>query len=222
MLKVVVQVVVWTAIMAAVIIGPARTLEYPGGWVFVGIFFVGGLAITLWMARYSPSLLRERMSSPVQRDQKPWDRVFLSSFIVLFFVWLAFMGWDARRTGFQAVPAWLQVAGGVAVVLYMGGVWLTFRENAFAAPVVKIQQDQKVIDTGPYAVVRHPMYASTLLFAVGLPLLLGSLFGLIGGAAIIAGIAWRAVREEGTLRRELPGYAAYAERVRFRFVPRVW
>ena len=94
--------------------------------------------------------------------------------------------------------------------------------DAFAAPVVKIQEGQRTIDTGPYAIVRHPMYASALLLFLGLPLLLGSWLGLAFSPLFILGIAWRAVREERALRAELAGYEAYAERVRYRFIPLVW
>lgn len=222
MLKIVLKIAFWSAVMGAVIMGPARTLRYPGAWGFVALFFVGGLLITLWMAKHSPSLMRERMSSPVQRTQKSWDKVFLVVLMVGFTGWMAFMGWDAARAGFHAVPAWLQVVGGVLMAVYMTGVWRTFRENAFAAPVVKIQEGQKVIDTGPYAIVRHPMYASALLFFLGLPLLLGSWWGLIGSAVLTLAIALRAVGEEAALREGLAGYDAYAARVRYRFVPLIW
>jgi protein-S-isoprenylcysteine O-methyltransferase Ste14 len=120
------------------------------------------------------------------------------------------------------MPAWLQVVGFLIALLYMAGVWWTFRENAFAAPVVKIQEGQKVIDTGPYAYVRHPMYTSALLFFVSLPLILGSWWGLLLAVPFILGVAWRAVHEEEALRAGLPGYDAYAARVRYRFVPMVW
>lgn len=216
------QFAAWTVFMAALVLWPAGTLAYPGGWAFIALFTAGGLAMILWLASYSPRLLRERMSAPLQRDQKPWDRVWLMLFMVGFCAWMAFMGWDAARGGFGAVPVWLQLVGGLAIVLNMAGVWWTFRENTFAAPVVKIQQGQKVIDTGPYAIVRHPMYASALLLLVGVPLLLGSWFGLAFSALFILGIAWRAVHEERALRAGLEGYDAYAARVPYRFVPFVW
>jgi protein-S-isoprenylcysteine O-methyltransferase Ste14 len=222
MLKIVLMMVFWSAVMAALVMVPARSLAYPGAWVFVATFFVEGLAITLWMAKHSPSLLRERMSPPIQKDQKPWDRIFLVLLIVGFLAWMAFMGWDAARTGFDAVPLWLQALGGVLNAAYMAGVWWTFRENAFAAPVVKIQAGQTVIDTGPYAHVRHPMYASALLFFLGLPLLLGSWLGLVGSAVLILAIACRAVGEEAALREGLAGYDAYAARVRYRLIPGIW
>ncbi len=216
------QLVAWTAFMAALILWPAGTLAYPGAWAFIALFALGGLGTTLWLSRYSPNLLRERMASPVQRAQKPWDRVFLVLLMLGFYGWTAFMGWDAARTGFSAVPAWLQALGGLGVAVYMLGAWLTFRENAFAAPVVKIQKGQRVIDTGPYAIVRHPMYASALFFFIGTPLLLGSWLGLALSALFILAIAWRAVREERTLSAELEGYRDYTARVRYRFIPFVW
>jgi protein-S-isoprenylcysteine O-methyltransferase Ste14 len=104
----------------------------------------------------------------------------------------------------------------------MLGTWWTFRENAFAAPVVKIQKDQKVIDTGPYAIIRHPMYASALFFLIGMPLLLGSWLGLAFSVVFILGVAWRAMHEERALSAELSGYQDYAARVRYRLIPYVW
>ncbi len=216
------QMLIWTIFLAVLMLWSAGTVAFPGGWMFILLFGGGGSAITGWMARHSPHLLRERLAWPDREGQKPWDRVFLAVFIVIFFVWLAFMSWDAGRTGFAAVPLWLQVLGCLAVMAYGFGAWLVFRENAFAAPAVKIQEGQRVIDTGPYAVVRHPMYASALLLFLGLPLLLGSWWGLAFCALFIPGLAWRALREEETLRRELPGYAEYTERVHCRFIPRVW
>lgn len=216
------QLLAWTVFMAVLILWPTGTLAYPAGWVLIVLFGFGGLAMVLWLARKSPSLLRERMASPLQRDQKSWDRVWIGIFIVGFCAWMAFMGWDAARTRFEAMPLWLQVLGGVFIVLNGVGTWWTFRENAFAAPVVKIQQGQRTIDTGPYAIVRHPMYASTLLLFAGVPLLLGSWLGLLLAAVFILGLGWRTVHEEQTLRAELSGYEAYAERVRYRIVPFVW
>ncbi|MEF0942382.1 methyltransferase family protein [Rhizobium sp. BR 362] len=217
-----IQLLAWSVFMAVLILWPAGTLAFPGGWALIIIFTLGGLAMTLWLSKHSPRLLRERMALPLQRDQKPWDRVWLTIFILVFFAWIGFMSWDAARTGFRAMPPLLQVLGGLGMVIYMLGVWWTFRENTFAAPVVKIQQDQEVIDTGPYAIVRHPMYASALFFLLGVPLLLGSWIGLVLSLVFILGIAWRAVHEERALSAELSGYQAYAARVRYRLIPFVW
>jgi protein-S-isoprenylcysteine O-methyltransferase Ste14 len=216
------QVVVWAAALGALIMWPAGTLAYPGAWAFLALFGVGGAAMVWWLARYSPALLRERFASPLQREQKVWDRVWLSLFVLAFLGWLALMGWDAGRTGFTAVPPWLQALGGLGIIANMAGTWWTFRENTFAAPVVKIQEGQRVIDTGPYAFVRHPMYTSALFLFFGIPLLLGSWLGLVLSLVLVPGLAWRAVHEERVLRAELPGYEQYAARVRYRLIPHVW
>jgi protein-S-isoprenylcysteine O-methyltransferase Ste14 len=222
MVAIVFKILLWTAVMAALIFWPAGTLRYPGAWAFVALFGTGGVVMMAWLSKYSPSLLRERMAGPVQRDQAPWDRVFLSLFALAFFGWLPLMAWDAARNGFGAVPSWLQVLGGVAIVLYMLGAWWTFRENAFAAPVVKVQEGQRVIDTGPYALVRHPMYASAVPLFIGLPLLLGSWIGLACAVVFVVGLAGRILGEERTLRSALKGYDDYCARVPYRLLPHVW
>jgi protein-S-isoprenylcysteine O-methyltransferase Ste14 len=216
------QTLAWTVLMAVLILWPAGTLAYPGAWVLLGLFAVSGIALILWLSKYSPSLLRERMASPLQREQKPWDRIWLSLFVLGFCAWMAFMGWDAARTGFAAVPPWLQALGILSIAVNGAGTVWTFRENAFAAPVVKIQEGQKAIDTGPYALVRHPMYASAVFLFVGIPLLLGSWWGLALAVIPILAIAWRAVHEEFALSAELGGYREYAARVRYRLIPFVW
>lgn len=222
MAKILLQILVWSVFMAALIFWPAGTLAYPGAWALIVLLLGGGLAMVWWLAKYSPHLLRERLRSPIQRDQKSWDRVWLSLFMLGFCVWMALMSWDAARTGFNAMPLGLQVLGGIAIVAYTFGAWWAFRENTFAAPVVKIQEGQRVIDTGPYAFVRHPMYASAVLLFIGIPLLLGSWLGLALSIVFILSLAWRAVREEHVLRDELPGYDDYAGRVHYRLLPGIW
>jgi protein-S-isoprenylcysteine O-methyltransferase Ste14 len=216
------QIIAWTAVMAVVVLWPAGTRACPGGWAFVVLFAAAGWAISFWLYRHNPRLLRERMASPIQREQKAWDRAFLSAFILGFFGWMAFMARDASRSNFAAVPVWLQVVGAVGVSVGFFGGWLAFRENTFAAPVVKIQEGQKAIDTGVYGIVRHPMYAGAIVYLVSMPLLLGSRRGLTLTPMLIVALAWRIVREERTLRAELPGYDEYATRVRYRLIPYVW
>jgi protein-S-isoprenylcysteine O-methyltransferase Ste14 len=222
MLILTLKIIGWTAVMAVVLLWPAGTLAYPGGWAFVVLFAAAGWAISVWLYRYNPRLLRERMASPIQREQKAWDRAFLSAFILAFFGWMAFMARDASHSNFAAVPSWLQLVGAVGVGLGFFGGWLAFRENTFAAPVVKIQEGQKPIDTGVYRIVRHPMYAGAIVYLLGMPLLLGSWRGLALTPILIGAVAWRIVREERTLRAELPGYDEYTARVRYRLIPHVW
>src|SRR6185436_905280 len=121
---------------------PAGTLAYPGAWVLLALMVGGGLVITGWLYRHDPGLLRERLASPVQRGQETWDRVFLIALMIGFTAWLAFAAWDAARQGFAAVPPSVKALGVVSLAIYMLGAWLTFRENRFAAPVVKLQEGQ--------------------------------------------------------------------------------
>ena len=170
------------------------------------------------------ALLEARMGSLVQKGQSSWDKVFMATVVVLWNLWLVFMALDARRWQTSHVPAAVEVLGGLLILLGFAGTVPVFRANSFAAPVVRVQEErgQRVIDSGPYALVRHPMYAAALLYLLGVPLLLGSWYGLIGTALIAFGISWRAVKEESVLRHDLAGYGEYMTRVRWRLVPYVW
>jgi protein-S-isoprenylcysteine O-methyltransferase Ste14 len=222
--KVLAELAVMMAVFAALLFGSAGTWRWPSGWAFLALFSLISLAVTLWLARADPGLLEERMKSPVQRDQKPWDRVFLSVLMVVYVSWLVLMGVDARRMGWSHISLSLQVIGALLIVAsYVGIAWV-FRANSFAAPVIKIQADRKqtVISTGPYAFVRHPMYAFAIWQFVGMPLMLGSWWGLAVLPAIIAALAIRTLGEERMLKAELEGYEDYARRVRWRYAPGVW
>nr|MEA2798525.1 hypothetical protein [Phenylobacterium sp.] len=222
--KVLVQIALMLIVFAAILFGAAGTLDWPSGWAFLGLFGVLGVSISLWLAKADPDLLAERMKSPIQRGQKPWDRLFLGGLSVVYFAWLALMGLDARRMAWSDVPLWVQVLGALLVVFsYLGIAWV-FRVNSFAAPVIKMQADrhQTVISTGPYAFVRHPMYAFALWQFIGMPLMLGSWWGLAVVPPLIAAIALRTLGEERMLKAELAGYAAYARRVRWRYAPGLW
>jgi protein-S-isoprenylcysteine O-methyltransferase Ste14 len=218
------QSVVWFAFLVALMFIPAGTLDWPAGWIFLAEFGLSGFLMTRWMLRHNPDLLAERMGPLIQREQKTWDKVLLSALILLWCAWFVVMGLDAVRYGWSHVPLWLQVPGALAILVSMYVIFLTVRANTFAAPVVKIQRERghRVVNDGPYAVVRHPMYGGALLLIVGTPLLLGSWWGLAMVPILILLIGARAVLEERTLARELDGYAAYAARVRYRLVPRVW
>jgi protein-S-isoprenylcysteine O-methyltransferase Ste14 len=164
------------------------------------------------------------MKSPISPDQKPRDRAVMRVILVFFIGWMAFMPLDARRFGWSHAPLWAEVCGGGLMLAAFWGWSIVLRANTFAATTIELQaaRGQTVITTGPYAVVRHPLYGFTLLFMLGAPLLLGSLWGLAGLVIFIPLLAARALGEEALLRAGLPGYADYAEKVRFRFAPGIW
>ena len=211
-------------IFSALLFGAAGTLVWPAAWAYLILFFVGALWITLLLVRHDPALLAERMKLPVQKDQPVWDRVFLLAMMVAWCGWLALMGLDAVRFRWSFMPVWLQCAGAALMVLSYRMIARVFQENTFLAPVVKIQTERghRVISTGPYAVVRHPLYAAVLIFLPANALLLGSWCGLAASTVLSGGVAFRTAMEDRELRCGLEGYTEYAARVRYRLIPWVW
>jgi protein-S-isoprenylcysteine O-methyltransferase Ste14 len=222
--KALLEVLAEFTVFAALLFVCAGTLLWPAGWAFMALFFGFALVLVIWLAREEPELLQERMSSQIQSGQPLWDKVFVAAVMVLFVVWLTLMPLDAVRFGWSEVPGWLQVLGALGVVLSFYIMFLTFRENAYLALVVKVQEErgQSVVSTGPYRYVRHPMYASTLLFFPGAALLLGSWWGLMLCAVLLGLLVWRIPLEERMLENGLAGYDEYARKVRYRLIPRIW
>ncbi len=219
-----VQTAVLLLVLGLVLFWPAGRWGWAQAWIFLAEIGAGSMAVSLWLARHDPALLAARLSGPVHAGQARWDRVFFALAGIWFLAWLALCGWDAGRRGGSAVPVFLQIAGGGLIGLSLFAAWLTFRVNSYAAPQVRVQADrgQTVVTSGPYRIVRHPMYAGAVLFFVGTPLLLGSWWGLLPVPVGVVGLGIRAVGEERMLRQALVGYEAYAARVRFRLVPGIW
>lgn len=224
LLNLTVKTLIWLAFMAALMFVPAGTIWWAQAWIYLALLGITGILNTTWLYIHDPDLLAQRIASPVQREQAAWDRIFMSCMIVFFIAWLAIMGLDAVRFQASHVPVWAQAAGAVAILVSQYVFWLVFRANSFAAPVVKIQQERghTIATGGPYAIVRHPMYAGAIPFLFGTPLLLGSWYGVALAPVFIVGFGVRAVLEERTLAAQFPDYADYAARVRYRFVPLVW
>ena len=222
-MKALVWLVMSFLVTALVLFLPAGTIAWPAGWIDL-ILLYGWLLVGIWLLlKYNPGLLEERINLS-QSNQKAWDKVFILLFYLFFFAWLVLMPLDAVRFHWSQVPLVLQVAGAVALVGSFFLISLTFRENSFLSPTVRIQEERRhtVISTGPYQYVRHPMYAGGLLLFLGTPLLLGSWYGLLLALVMIPGGAVRAVLEERVLREELPGYEAYMAQVKYRLIPYVW
>lgn len=224
LLSLVVKTALWFGLMGALLFAAAGDWGWPQGWAFIAIYVLGSILFCSWLMRRDPALLAARLGPLSQRGQPLWDKLFLFAFILVWFGWLALMGLDARRWKTSHMPPWLNGAGAVLIIAGFLATMRVFRENSFAAPVVRLQSErgQHVIDTGPYALVRHPMYASALLYLIGMPLLLGSWYGLLVMPLFLAGLMPRAVAEENMLKQRLPGYADYMTRVRYRLIPGIW
>jgi protein-S-isoprenylcysteine O-methyltransferase Ste14 len=211
-------------VFALLLFVAAGTIAWVAGWVFLILYEGFGLVLTLWLLKHNPALLVERMTGIGKPNQKTWDKAFFAVVIVLFLAWLILMPLDAVRFGWSHVPEWLRAIGVVLLIVSFYLYFLVFRENAYLSPAIRIQSErgQKVVSTGPYHYVRHPMYAASILLWVGATLLLGSWYGLLLGALLVTAMALRAVKEERVLQAELPGYSEYMTRVRYRFIPHVW
>ena len=214
---------VFTALFAlAALFVPAGTLRWTEAWIFVILYTVAVMAAVAWMKKRSPGLFQERTKR--KKDAKSWDKMFMILYSIFLLGLLILPGLDAVRFRWSEVPF---IAKVIAFIGYLPGFWIVFwamRENAFLSDVVRIQEDRghTVCTTGPYRLVRHPMYVGVILIMVCFPFSLGSLYTLIPAAVIIILFILRTSLEDKTLRKELPGYEEYAQKVRYRLVPGIW
>jgi protein-S-isoprenylcysteine O-methyltransferase Ste14 len=217
---------VWNfATFAAMLFLPAGTIHWWRAWVLMAVVLALTTTTMVAVLRTREGLLKERFKGLIQKGQ-PWiDRVIVLSFVVAYGASIAFIPLDVFHYHLLPKPNVSVSSLGMALVI-LGWLIITlvFRENAFAAPVVRHQaeRDHKVVDTGVYAIVRHPMYAGIFLFNVGMALWLESYAAAIATLVPISVLALRILFEERFLRRELAGYEDYTRRVRYRLVPFVW
>ena len=218
------QVAGMFAVLGAALFVAAGTVAWAAGWAYLILFFGFVVALSRWLLRANPGLLNERLTGFGAEGQKTWDKVWYALINVVFLGWLVLMPLDAVRFRWSRMPGAAHGLGALLLMASFYGFYLTFRENSYLSPAVRIQPErgQRVVSTGPYRWVRHPMYALAIVFFAGTTLLLGSWYGLLGGAGLVVGVAGRAVAEERTLAEGLPGYREYMKRVRYRLIPYVW
>lgn len=214
------------ALVASLMFAAAGTVGWARGWTLIGVMLGIRLVGALAVYRVSPALMRERSALPVHHQQSSTDRALVLAVLASGFVGLPIVAaLDVFRWHVSATPSRLVSIAGLS--LFAIG-WtlksLALRANAFAVTVVRVQRERKhsVADTGVYRVVRHPFYAADPLILVGLGLWLGSYVAAVAAALPVGLMAVRLVLEERFLRAELPGYVAYAERVRYRLIPGIW
>ncbi|MCI0467606.1 MAG: isoprenylcysteine carboxylmethyltransferase family protein [Beijerinckiaceae bacterium] len=212
------------SLFAGLLFGAAGTADWAAAWVFLFILFGPLVAMASALARSNPALLQERMKPLFQQGQPLWDKIILAGLILLCVLWLILMALDAGRFHWSSMPLWLQCLGGAGILLSMWISACAFRANSFLANVVRIQTERghKVVTDGPYGVIRHPLYASTLLLFPSAALLLGSWLGVAAASLIGCVIIVRTVLEDRELHRKLEGYAAYARLVPYRLLPKIW
>ncbi len=209
------------AVLAVVLFVSAGTINYWQAWVFLAVFFVVVLAITLYLAKNDPSLLERRVQAgPVAETQRLQQ--IIQSFASLAFIAIFIVAGLDHRFHWSNVPVAVNLAGDVLVALGLFFVFLVFRENSYTSAVIAVEQEQKITTTGPYAIIRHPMYSGALLMLLGVPFALGSYWVLLALIPITLVIIWRLRDEEKFLAANLAGYKDYLERVRYRLIPMIW
>ena len=197
---------------------PAGTIQYTYGWLFIGLLFVPMLIAGLVMLAKSPDFLRKRLDAK-EKEAEQKTVVALSG--LMFLVGFVLAGLDFRF-GWSHMPSWLSTAGTVIFLLSYLLYAEVLRENTYLSRTIEVQEGQKVIDTGLYGIVRHPMYTATITLFLSMPLILGSWLTLLIFLAYPAIIAKRALNEEEVLEKGLPGYTEYKQKVRYRIIPFLW
>ncbi len=205
-------------VLALFLFLPAGTLAYWQAWAYLATLFVPMFLVLVYLLRRDPDLLRRRLTMR-EREAR---QTAINRLAVVFFVLLYVLPGLDRRFGWSHVPAGLAIAGDVLFLLAYTLFFLVLRENSYAARTVRVEEGQTVVRTGPYALVRHPMYLAFSLMLVVTPLALGSAWGVIAGLGIVPILVTRVRAEEVTLRAELPGYADYAQATRYRLFPGIW
>ena len=208
-------------VMAALLFIPAWTLDYWQAWTFLAVYFGWSLAITLYLMERDPKLLQRRMRGGPAAEKDPNQKIIMI-FTSLGFIGLMIFPALDHRFVWSRMPPYVALAGDLLVALGFLVIFFVFKENTFSSATIELDPNQKVISTGPYAVVRHPMYAGALVLLLGIPIALGSWWGLLVLVSMLPGLIWRLLDEEKFLAGNLTGYAEYQNKVRFRLIPLVW
>ena len=217
----IVQVLILIALDAAILFAAAGTLSWPAAWVYVGIRIVALAIGAFFIIRENPEIINERGRMP--KNTKDFDKVFAAIYSPLALILPLVCGLD-YRFAWSDMPLWLSVIGFIGYIPAAIFPYWAMLVNNYLTTTVRIQEERghQVVTDGPYRFVRHPMYVGLIFGAISMPLLLGSWWALIPGIMMVVAAIWRTSREDQVLQEELPGYAEYAQRTRYRLLPGVW
>jgi protein-S-isoprenylcysteine O-methyltransferase Ste14 len=220
------NVILRMSLFAVALLWPAGTPQWWEAWVVIGLWTVFSVVMTVYLSRFDPALLEERMKMiPIQRDQKAWDKLMMLLFTIAGIALYIVPGFDVVRYQWsESFPVWMEV---IAMVLHLPCFWFLWwvmHENTYLSQVVKIddKRGHHVITTGPYAIVRHPMYFVIVVLLFAVPVALGSRYSLVLSLILTLLMIVRTYFEDRTLHDELPGYTEYAKQTRYRLVPGLW
>ena len=215
------SLVVLAVVMGLLLFIPAGTIYYWQAWVYLLIFMGASLLTTRYLMKKDPALLNRRMRGGPTAEKRRAQKLIMLCMSIGFIALLVVPAFD-HRFRWSAMPLSGVIVGDALVAIGFYFIFLVYKENTFTSATIEVAEDQKVISTGPYAIVRHPMYASALLYLVGTPLALGSFWGLLPLAAMMPFLIWRLYDEESFLAGNLPGYTEYQKTVRHRLIPFIW
>jgi protein-S-isoprenylcysteine O-methyltransferase Ste14 len=207
--------------LAVLVFIPAWTLHYWQGWICLLVFFTSALGITIYLAKNNPALLERRIKAGAKAETEKTQKA-IQFFAAIAFVSLFVLSAADHRFGWSRVPLAVEFAGDLLIALGFAFVFWVFKVNSFTSGVIEVAPDQQVIASGPYAIVRHPMYLGSLVMLLGIPLSLDSFWGLLAIIFTIGLIVLRLLDEERFLEKNLAGYCAYMGRVHYRLVPYIW
>jgi protein-S-isoprenylcysteine O-methyltransferase Ste14 len=220
-MKMVAAGVIGLAVFCLLLFVPAGTLNYWQAWVFLAVFAVSTWVPGIYLMRTNPAALQRRMRAGPTAETRVVQKIIISVSLLSMIAMVVLSALD-HRFGWSAVPAVVSLIGDVLVVLGLGVAMLVVVQNSHAAAAIRVEADQKLVSTGLYGLVRHPMYVGNLIMMVGIPLALGSYWGLV---IVILGVIVLALRirdEEQMLEQQLAGYREYTQHVHYRLVPYVW
>jgi protein-S-isoprenylcysteine O-methyltransferase Ste14 len=214
------------SLFAVALLWPAGTWQWWEAWILIALWTVYGVVMTHYLLRHDPALLAERLKLvPIHKDQKYWDKLLMSVFFIAIIGLYLIPGFDVMRYEWsEPLPEWIRI---LAMLIHLPCFLLlgwVMRENTFLSQVVKIDKKRghKVVTTGPYALVRHPMYTVVIVLLFAVPLALGSRFALILSVFLTLLLIIRTYFEDRTLHVELEGYLEYAKQTRYRLIPGIW
>ena len=208
--------------LAAALFLSAWTFYYWQAWVFLAVFFGSAFVITVYLMKKDPELLERRTTVGPTSEKEMSQKIIQSFAQVAFLLVIIFPALDHRFGWSVVMPPYVNIAGDLLIAIGFYIVFLVFKENSYTSALIEVYAEQKVISSGPYAHVRHPMYTGALILLLGTPLALGSWWGVLTMIPITAVIIWRLLDEERFLTKNLPDYAGYKAKVKYRLVPFIW
>jgi protein-S-isoprenylcysteine O-methyltransferase Ste14 len=219
--RAIIQGIVGAVFFIALIFGSAGTFRYWQGWLFLAVFSVSTIGFTIYLALYDKPLLERRLAAGPQHEQERSQKIIVSLILIAFFALIVLPALD-HRYNWSPAPPIVTIAGNVLILLSFLFIFWVVKVNSYAASNIRVEKGQRVIDIGPYAYVRHPMYAGAIWLFIAIPLALGAWWWTLLFIPCLPLLVWRLLDEEKVLRRDLPGYTEYTQRVRYRLIPYLW